>query len=218
MLLGKKAHRPTMFLYKSWSVLFFFCAGIRVKSENRKILSDNLPCIVVCNHGSNLDMFIGAYSQPTSIKALAKTQLKKMPMLGFIFSSVCVLVDRASRESREKSSRAMMIEITKGNSIFIFPEGTRNKGSFPLNNFYDGAFRFAIESQKPIVAMCTINARTINPSDSYVVRPGTIKIKYLGPYQTAGLKKEDLSELKQKIYHEMYDALLHEDSMFKHLL
>lgn len=217
-ILGKKAHQPMMAIYKCWSALFFFCAGIRIKTINYQLLKNNLPCIIVCNHGSNLDMFLGAYSPPISIKPLAKIQLKKMPLLGFLFSTVCVLVDRRSKESRDKSSRAMMQEIVNGNSIFIFSEGTRNKGNLPLNDFYDGAFRFAIESQKPIVAMCTINARNITPSDNYAVRPGTIKIKYLGPYETVGLTKENLSDLKQKVHQDMYNVLLNEDPMFKHLL
>ncbi len=112
----------------------------------------------------------------------------------------------------------MMSEILNGNSIFIFPEGTRNKGLEPLNEFYDGAFRFAIESQKPIVAMCSINARNITASDNYAVRPGTITIKYLGPYDTTGLTKENLPELKNKIREDMYEVLRTEDPMFKHLL
>jgi 1-acyl-sn-glycerol-3-phosphate acyltransferase len=163
-------------------------------------------------------MFISAYSLPLSVKPLAKVQLKKMPLLGFLFATVCVLVDRRSKESRDKSSRAMMSEILSGNSIFIFPEGTRNKSQEPLNEFFDGAFRFAIESQKPLVAMCSINARNITPSDNYAVRPGTITIKFLGPYETTGLTKEDLPALKTKIREEMYQVLKTEDPMFKHLL
>jgi 1-acyl-sn-glycerol-3-phosphate acyltransferase len=89
---------------------------------------------------------------PTSIKPLAKVQLKKMPLLGYLFSTVCVMVDRSSRESRERSSRAMLEELQGGATIFVFPEGTRNKGDKPLNAFYDGAFRFGIESGYPIVA------------------------------------------------------------------
>jgi hypothetical protein len=92
-ILGKKAHQPMMAIYKCWSALFFFCAGIRIKTLNKHLLKNNLPCIIVCNHGSNLDMFLGAYSPPISIKPLAKIQLKKMPLLGFLFSTVCVLVD-----------------------------------------------------------------------------------------------------------------------------
>ena len=106
ILLGKKAHSPTMAIYKFWSALFFLVAGIRIKIKNRERLYQNLPCIVVCNHGSNLDMFIGAYTMPLHIKPLAKIQLKKMPLLGYLFTTVCVMVDRSSKESRERSSRA----------------------------------------------------------------------------------------------------------------
>lgn len=203
-----------MAVYKTWSAIFFFCAGIRIEEVNRKILLDNQPCIMCCNHGSNLDMFIGAYSVTLSTKPLAKVQLKKMPLLGYLFAAACVLVDRSSKESREKSSRIMLQEIQNGNSIFLFPEGTRNKGTTPLNNFYDGAFRFAIESQQPIVAMCSINARNITPSDGYSVKPGTIRLKYLGPYITKGLHKEDIETLKEQVRKEMYETLKNEDPMF----
>lgn len=108
----------------------------------------------------------------------------------------------------------MLQEIQKGNSIFLFPEGTRNKSSEPLNPFFDGAFRFAIESQRPIVAMCTINARNISPSGRYSIKPGLIRIKYLGPYNTEGLSKDDLPTLKEKVRKDMYDVLKNEDPMF----
>ena len=208
------AQRPIIALYKGWSAIFFFCAGIRIQEVNREILLNNLPCIVCGNHGSNLDMYLGAFSITNNTKPLAKVQLKKMPLLGYLFAAVCVMVDRSSKESREKSSRLMMQEIQKGNSIFLYPEGTRNKSKEPLNQFFDGAFRFAIESQRPIVAMCTINARNITPSDGYSVKPGLIRIKFLGPYITEGLNKEDLTTLKEKVRKDMYDVIKNEDPMF----
>jgi 1-acyl-sn-glycerol-3-phosphate acyltransferase len=203
-----------MAVNKFWSAAFFAGGLIRIKVYNRERLFNNLPCIVVSNHGSNLDMFIGAYTMPTSIKPLAKVQLKKMPLLGYLFSTVCVLVDRSSKESRERSSRAMLEELQGGATIFVFPEGTRNKGDKPLNAFYDGAFRFGVESGYPIVAMCAINARAITPSDNYSVRPGTIEIQYLGPYETKGLKRDDVDALKQRIHNDMYKVLEERDPMF----
>ena len=214
-ILGKQAHRPTMAVYKFWSFVFFLAAGIRLVQKNKKALKSSLPCIVVGNHGSNLDMFLGAYCMPLNIKPLAKVQLKKMPILGHLFAAVCVLVDRSSKESRDKSSRAMMAEILNGNSIFIFPEGTRNKGNQPVNDFYDGAFRFAIDSQRPIVAMCIINARNVVPSENYYVRPGKITVQYLGPYLTEGLDKTAVSKLKQQINHDMFEAIRKGDSLYK---
>lgn len=204
-----------MAVYKFWSFVFFLGAGIRIVQKNRKILKKSLPAIFVGNHGSNLDMFLGAYCMPLNIKPLAKVQLRKMPILGHLFAAVCVLVDRSSKESRDKSSRAMMAEIIKGNSIFIFPEGTRNRGNQPVNDFYDGAFRFAIESQRPIVAMCTINARGVAPSENYSVRPGKITVVFLGPYETEGLKKEDVGKLKKQIHREMFETIGKADPLYK---
>jgi len=203
-----------MAVNKFWSAVFFAAGLIRIRVKNRERLFNNLPCIVVSNHGSNLDMFIGAYTMPTSIKPLAKVQLKKMPLLGYLFSTVCVMVDRSSRESRERSSRAMLEELQGGATIFVFPEGTRNKGDKPLNAFYDGAFRFGIESGYPIVAMCAINARAITPSDGFSVRPGTIEVQHLGPYETKGLKREDVNVLKERIFNDMYKVIEERDPMF----
>ena len=214
-LFGRKAHQPMMAVYKFWSAFFFAAALIRVRVKNRERLYSQLPAIVVCNHGSNADMFFGAYSMPLSIKPLAKVQLKKMPLLGFLFSTVCVLVDRSSKESREKSSRAMLEELQRGNSIFIFPEGTRNKGAEPLNAFYDGAFRFAIETGYPVVALCTINARTVVPSDGYSVKPGTVTLQYLGPYPTNTLSKDDVESLKSQVWADMDHVLRTEDKLFR---
>jgi 1-acyl-sn-glycerol-3-phosphate acyltransferase len=214
-VLGKDGHKPTMAVYKFWGAVFFFAGGIRVVQKDRWRLKQALPAIIVGNHGSNLDMFLGAYCMPLNIKPLAKVQLKKMPILGYLFSTVCVLVDRSSKESRDKSSRAMMGEILKGNSIYIYPEGTRNKGNEPVNEFYDGAFRFAIESQRPIVAMCTMNARAVMPSENYAARPGKIVVQYLGPYETKGLTKEAVSNLKKKIHSDMYEAIRKQDPKFR---
>lgn len=213
-LLRKNAQRSLIALYKFWSAIFFISAGIRIKMKNRGILKSGTPAIVVSNHGSNLDMFLGAYSMPLNTKPLAKIQLKKMPLLGFLFSTCCVLIDRSSRESREKGSRRLKEELANGNVIFIYPEGTRNKGKEPLNEFYDGAFRFAIDAQVPIVAMCSINARAITPSDGFSVRPGTIGLSFLGPYETTGLTQKDLHALKERIWREMYDTIKREDPMF----
>jgi len=214
LILRKKAHQPMMFINKSWAYIFTFLGGIRIVQHNKEILNANIPCIVVGNHGSNMDMFIGAYCMPLKVKPLAKIQLKKIPLLGFLFSTVCILVDRSSKESRERSGRYLMEEIRKGAVVYIYPEGTRNKGDKPVNAFFDGAFRFAIEGKTKIVAMCTVNARKIVPSDSYWIQPGTIHVHYLGPYDASTLQRDDLEDFKMRIYNDMYNIIGQHDRMF----
>jgi len=215
IILQKRAQRSLVALYKTWSFLFFFFSLVRIRIYNEDILIKNTPCIIASNHSSNLDMFIGAYTVPLGTRPLAKKQLKKIPLLGYLFSTVCVLVDRSSKESRAKSSLAMIDVLRKGYSVFIYPEGTRNKGKLPLNSFYDGAFRFAIEAGVPVVAQCVINARSITGPDSYWVRPGTISIRYLGPYETKDLKLSDLEELKARVFKDMNETIVREDPVFR---
>lgn len=210
--------KPLIGLYKCWSFLIMLCSGIVVRMHNRRILEGNLPCIMVANHSSNIDMFIGAYCLPLKTKPLAKVELKKIPLLGFLFSTVCVLIDRGSPESRQKGSRLLKEELRKKNTIFIYPEGTRNKGKKPLNPFYDGAFRFAIEGEVPLIAMCTINARNICPPDRLSIKPGFIDVYFIGPYDTKGLSIKDIPALKQKVYDDMQLVIGGKDSFYQKVL
>jgi len=214
LIMKKKAHKPMMWCYKNWARIFFFMGFIRITIEGKEHLDNAVPCIVVSNHGTNLDMFLGAYSMPLLVKPLAKVELKKVPLLGFLFSTVCVLVDRKSRESREKSSRQLIKEIRNKVSIFIYPEGTRNKGKEPLNKFYDGAFRFAIEGGFPILAMCTIGGRAIGPSENYTLKPGKVKIIFLPVYESSAYNTKQIDELKDKVWQDMHDVIKANDPMF----
>ena len=74
----------------------------------------------------------------------------KYPVFGIIYRMAAIVVDRSSPERRAQSVRALKAAIYKHISIFIFPEGTFNETREPLKDFYDGAFRIAIETQTPI--------------------------------------------------------------------
>lgn len=61
------------------------------------------------------------------------------------------MVTRQDAQSRKDSFPKMIEALNKGLHLCLFPEGTRNKTSEPLARFYDGAFKVAIEAQKPII-------------------------------------------------------------------
>jgi 1-acyl-sn-glycerol-3-phosphate acyltransferase len=160
-------------------------------------------------------MFLGAIGLPNSSKPLGKIELKKIPLLGYLFSVGAILVDRKSRESREKSIFRIRQEIKKGNNVFIYPEGTRNQTDKPLRDFYDGAFRFAIESNSPLVVMISINAKQIVPANGLYLRPGKIDLHYLPVYETKELNQNDIQQLKQQVYNDMETFILKHDPAFQ---
>ena len=83
----------------------------------------------------------------------------KIPVFGLIYKRLVILIDRSSKESRESCVIALKEEIARGQSILIFPEGTMNRTEQLLGNFYDHAFRIAIETQTPILPLTIINTK-----------------------------------------------------------
>lgn len=216
LLIFRKNAQPFLIAcYKFWANVFCIGTFVNVKVHNYHIVKAASPCIVVSNHCSNIDMFLGAIGLPYKTKPLGKIELKKIPLLGFLFSVGAILVDRKSRESREKSIFRIREEMNKGNNVFIYPEGTRNKTKQPLGDFYDGAFRFAIESNSPLVVMISINAKQIVPATGLYLRPGRIDLYYLPVYETKNLNQTDIQELKQKVYNDMEAFILKHDPAFQ---
>ena len=92
-------------------------------------------------------------------------------------------------------------------SIFIFPEGTFNETNNALKDFYDGAFRIAIEAQQPVLPMVIIGAGKLMPPRQFIIRPGRIKIRVLPEISTAGMGFKDLPALKEKVITVMTGAI-----------
>ncbi len=165
--------------------------------------------IFVSNHISYLDAAIipKAYRQP--IRALGKVEMSKVPVFGFIYRNAIVTVDRSSPENRAKSVRILKSIINKGISVLVFPEGTFNMGNTPLKEFYDGAFRVAIETQIPIKPVLFLDAYKRMPFQSiFLLNPGPSRILYLDEVPVIGYSIADAGVLKEKVYRIMEKKLL----------
>jgi len=102
----------------------------------------------------------------------------------------------------------MVKRIGEGISILIFPEGTMNKGQALLQPFKSGAFTLAIDVQKPIVPMVFHNIKKCMPRvPNYTLQPGIVKIVFLSPIPTLGLRKTDSESLKTEVYLRIEESL-----------
>ncbi len=165
--------------------------------------------IFVSNHISYIDsaVLVKAYRQP--IRPLGKVEMSKVPLFGFIYKKAIVAVDRSSPENRARSVRILKSIISKGISVLVFPEGTFNTTDKPLKDFYDGAFRVAIETQTAIKPVLFLdNYDRMHYSSIFSMTPGRCRIVYLEEVPVYGLKPEDVTALKQKVYAIMEKKLL----------
>ena len=210
----RKAEYYFLRTLKTWSDTWMFLSGIRYRFVGRENYRRDRSYVMVSNHYSLLDMMTGAVSVHPNVKVLAKYEIKKVPLFNKLFAMGSVFVDRKSKESREKSKQQLTAAIQRGMSIFLYPEGTRNRTRKPLKEFYDGAFRIAVEQQTPIMPMVVTNSRSINRMGSAWLWPGIYEVHFLPAIETAGLTEENIQELKEKTYRVMEETILRFDRWF----
>ncbi len=196
-------------LCRLWADIWFFLIFIRHKKIFEAPHDKSKPFIFVSNHISYLDAAIipKAYRQP--IRPLGKVEMSKVPVFGFIYRNAIVTVDRSSAMNRANSIRVLKSIIKKGISVMVFPEGTFNMTTKPLKDFYDGAFRVAIETQTPLKPVLFLDAYRRMPYESlFSMSPGLNRIVYLDAIGVENLTLADLEKFKLQVFNLMEKKLI----------
>ena len=192
-----------------WADLWFPLIFIRHKKIYEVPHDKSKPYIFLSNHISYIDaaVLVKAYRQP--IRPLGKVEMSKVPVFGFIYKNAIVTVDRSSAINRANSVRVLKSVINKGISVMVFPEGTFNMGTTPLKEFYDGAFRVAIETQTSIKPVLFLDTYRRMPYESlFRMTPGRSRILYLDEIPVAGYTLTDVGKLRDAVYAVMEKKLI----------
>ena len=187
------------YIWADGSLAFF---GIVHKKVYEAPYDISKQYVYVANHSSYLDIpqVMKAIRKPFRI--LGKIEMIRIPMFGYIYKRAVVVVDRSSSERRSRSVRRLKAVLRKGVSIFIFPEGTFNMNeNVPLKEFYNGAFRLAIEMQTPIKPLLfPDNLKRMHFKSIFSLTPGRMRTIYLEEVPVEGLTLSDVPALKQRVY------------------
>ena len=206
-LFGEKYGTISYQFLKLWSWTFSKLNFIPYEIVGKENIHPGKAYIYISNHTSYLDIPGVCLTVPTQIRPLAKKELMKIPIFGWIVKPACIIVDRSSNESRRKSMDHLKDVLKRGISILIFPEGTQNRSAEPLAPFYDGAFRIAIETQQPILPLVILGAGKLMPPKKIYIEPGKIKVVAKNEISTEGLTFSDLQALKEKVIAVMTETI-----------
>jgi 1-acyl-sn-glycerol-3-phosphate acyltransferase len=205
LLLGKLMSRRKALLYSNkilrlWSLIWGFLIALRYRRHDWKAAHGERPMVMVTNHNSYLDTVISYVNIRGPFRTLAKKELLKVPIMGFIFKTSGIMVDRSSPESRKQSYDRMVESMQIGESLLIYPEGTQNRTQEPMQPFYDGAFRLAVQLQVPVLPIVTIGTRRIMPQAKFGrMWPGTVAQYFLEPVFTEGMTEADVPGLMERV-------------------
>jgi 1-acyl-sn-glycerol-3-phosphate acyltransferase len=191
-----------------WSDCWFAVIGIFHKNIYESPSREE-QFIYVANHISYIDAPLIVKTLRRPIRVLGKYEMTKVPVFGFIYKYAVVTVDRSNAEQRARSVRQLKSVLRKGISIFIFPEGTFNLSNQPLKEFYDGAFRIAIETQTPIRPVLFLDGYArMHHRSVFTLNPGRSRSVFLEPISVDGYSMQDMPRLKQEVYNVMERKLI----------
>lgn len=140
---------------------------------------------------------------PRANKTIAKKSMSYIPVFGWIYSFGSVLVDRNDDVSRRVSYQKMKDVLNMGLDMLIYPEGTRNNTNDPLKSFYDGAFRLAQETGRPLLPVLLFNTRKALPRNKiFFLWPQKLRMDILPPIE---VQHKDAKELKAEAFQMMWD-------------
>jgi 1-acyl-sn-glycerol-3-phosphate acyltransferase len=218
-LFGKKIGGNMMIRLSKWGAdIWFFLIFIRVKRIYEAPLDKTRQYVFVSNHISFIDPAIAfkAYRQP--FRTLAKIEMAKIPIMGFVYKYVTIMVDRDDPKSRIESLNHLRSVLNDKISVLIMPEGTFNKGNTPLKEFHDGPFYMAIESKTPIKPVLFLDSYRRMKHNSYLsMTPGQCRILYLNEIPVDGYSVFETRKLRDLVYQTMERKMIEYNAAYPQL-
>lgn len=201
ILTEKRAPGAAHQVSRIWAAVLFIFYFIRPETENKQFIDKKSTYVFVSNHKSLLDIPLFALSCKNTFRFLAKEELVKIPLMGYVIKRLYITVNRSDRKDRHRSMEIMNQSLQEGISVFICPEGTRNRNDEPmLLDFKDGAFRLAIHSGKPLAVFTVLNSgELLSPVKWMQLKPGILRGVWDKPIDTTGMTEDDLPALKEKV-------------------
>jgi 1-acyl-sn-glycerol-3-phosphate acyltransferase len=186
-------------LARWWSRSVTSFAGVKVVIENRATLVPEQPYVFMANHASSLDIWAVFVAIPRRLRLIAKKQLARIPLFGWaMWAGRFIFIDRGNGVAARRSIAEAGRRIHDGDSVLIFPEGTRTRDG-SLLPFKKGGFHLAIKAGVPIVPVALCGTRALMPRGSVLLRAGAIRVIIGQPIPTQGLSDEDRVNLPERV-------------------
>lgn len=155
--------------------------------------------MLVANHTSMLDIMLMLRVSRNPFVFVGKKELVKIPIFGFFYKRVCIMVDREDSRSRTGVYMRAKRRLGQGLSICIFPEGGVPEEHIVLDEFKDGAFKMTISHGIPVVPITFYDNKKRFPFTLLSGGPGVTRAKVHSFFKTDRLKEEEKATLRDQV-------------------
>ena len=194
-------------------------AGMHVTVIGEENVPKGEAVLYVANHRSMADIPV-AYSRcPGLTGFVAKDVVNKVPGLRAWMKRLhCEFLDRNDIKQGMKVILSCIDKVKSGISIFIFPEGTRNKNKDDLTDigeFKDGSFKIASKTGCKIIPVAITGTNRVFEDHVPFIKSADIIIEYGEPILFSDLDKEDQKHVGAYFQNLIQGMLLKHKEMMK---
>ncbi len=177
---------------------------------------DNIPkdeaVLYVANHRSMVDVVMTYPQCPGLTGYISKDSVEKVPALrAWMRRLHCEFLKRDDIKQGMKVILSAIDKVKHGISIFIFPEGTRNRNkedSTSILPFKDGSFKIAQKTGCKIIPVAITGTNRIFEDHFPWVKKGHVIIEYGTPVTFAELSPEDQKHVGLYFQNQIQSMLL----------
>lgn len=164
-----------------WARFLLFFSGVRVSTAGLENIPCNQALILVCNHQGVADIPILLGFLPVLFRFAIKKELFRVPFFGWYLRKAGYFsIDRESFRSAYRALDAIAAIIKAGESVLIFPEGTRSWDG-TLGKFKRGSLMAALKSGAPIIPIAISGSYNVLPRGTKLIHPAKVKLSAGAP-------------------------------------
>jgi acyl carrier protein len=169
---GRQAGRAA----QRWSRLMMALCGVPLNVTGLHHLKGITSGLLAANHASYIDPIVLMASIPADVGFIAKGRLADYPVIGTVIEKAGHLkIDKADLTQRLAGADEVVARLKEDGLLIVFPEGTFD-GRRRLLPFRLGAFRAAVETERPIVPIALRGTRDMLPDGTWLFRRGAIDV------------------------------------------
>ena len=157
-VLFDKKLKLLMFFANVWGSSFiWFNPFLHLEIHGKEKIDRKKTYVITSNHSSLMDI-PSLHGLFIHFKWIAKSSLIRLPFIGWNMAlNKTIFINRKDPKSQLKMMRSCEKNLDIGNSIMIFPEGTRFQGR-ALGRFRDGAFLLAKKKKIDILPIAIVDS------------------------------------------------------------
>lgn len=197
------AQLVTIIAFKTW----LFLAGTTIEITGIEKVPWDRPCMFVSNHRGFFDIIVLISLMKCPVFIVSKKELKMLPCINiWMYFLKCLFLDRNDVKSNVEVIKTGIQQIKDGLSLYIMPEGTRNKGK-GLLKFHEGTFKYSTRTGAPIVPVVMTGTAEIFENQLPWIKKSHVTVDFLDPLYPDSLEKEQVKHIGAYVHDIMENTL-----------